>query len=213
MKESLHRLLPQMSPTKKSAVATISEKDGSGLIGKATFVEMDGAVHVSIEIQNGTPGLHAMHLHEGTCADVGTHWHPMDIPVGTVGVPVAEAASEMPPIGVGEIGNIPVNKDGVGVLEFTTSLWSLGGDPSTDILGKLVLIHETGDTFQANPHAGGTAHTHNMAQMQIETEMAMMEAVHVCTLTVLNQQLTWNWITIFRAKLLFSIAMIRWSCC
>ena len=58
----------------------------------------------------------------------------------------------MPPIGVGEIGNIPVGEDGTGVLEFTTSLWSLGGAPSTDILGKLMLIHETGDTFQTNPH-------------------------------------------------------------
>ena len=176
-------------PDEKVAVATISEKDGSGLTGKATFLETDGMVHVSIEIQNATPGLHATHLHEGTCADVGPHWHPMGVPAGTVGVPVAEATPEMPPIGVGEIGNIPVNEDGIGVLEFTTSLWSLGGDPSTDILGKLVLIHETGDTFQTHPHAGGTAHTHNMAQMQIETEMAMTEAVHVCTLTVLNQQI------------------------
>ena len=177
-------------PDEKIAVAVISEKDGSGLTGKATFVETDGGVHVRIEIQNATPGLHATHLHEGTCTDVGAHWHPIGVPAaGTIGVPVAEATPEMPPIGVGEIGNIPVGEDGTGVLEFTTPLWSLGGELSTDILGKLLLIHETGDTFQTHPHAGTAAHTHNMAQMQMETEMAMVEAAHVCTLTVLSKQI------------------------
>ncbi|MYE91260.1 superoxide dismutase family protein [Candidatus Poribacteria bacterium] len=190
-------------PIEKVAVAIISEKDGSGLTGEATFVETDGAVHVRIEIQNATPGLHATHLHIGSCTNVGPHWHPMGVPVGTVGVPVAETAPEMPPIGVGEIGNIRVGEGGTGALEFTTLLWSLGGDPSTDILGKLLLIHETGDTFQVHPHAHHTAmamsemptddagtagHTHNMAPMQMETEMAMVEAAHICTLTVLGQQ-------------------------
>ncbi len=176
-------------PDEKIAVAVISEKDGSGVTGKATFVETDGTVHVKIEIQNATPGLHATHLHEGTCTDVGPHWHPTEVSAGMVGVPVAEATPEIPPIGVGEIGNISVSEDGTGVLEFKTPLWSLGGDPSTDILGKLLLIHETGDTFQTHPHAGTAAHTHNMAQMQMETEMAMVETAHVCTLTALSQQI------------------------
>ena len=183
----------------KTAVAVISEKDGSGLTGKATFAEMDGAIHVKIEIQNAVPGLHAAHLHIGTCADVGPHWHPMGIPAGTVGVPVAEAMPDMPPIGVGEIGNIRVGEDGTGTLAFATPFWSLGGDPNTDILGKLMLIHETGDTFQTNPHAHHTAmemsttdagtgtHTHNIGQMQME--MAMVEATHTCTLVVLGQQI------------------------
>ena len=189
-------------PVDKIAVAVISEKDGSGLTGKTTFLETDGRVQVRIEIQNASPGLHATHLHEGTCTDVGAHWHPMAVPAGTVGVPVAEATPDMPPIGVGEIGNIPVNEDGTGVLEFTTPFWSLGGDPSTNILGKLLLIHETGDTFQTSPHAHPTAmemsempmtdagagrHTHNIGQMQIE--MAMGETAHACTLTVLGQQI------------------------
>lgn len=197
---SCDRIPTQVIPTEpvdKVAVAVISEKDGSGLTGKATFVEMAGTVHVRIEIQNAVPGLHAAHLHIGTCADVGPHWHPMGIPAGTVGIPVAEATPEMPPIGVGEIGNIPVGEDGTGVLEFVTPFWSLGGDPSTDILGKLMLIHEIGDTFQTNPHAHHTAiemsttdagvgaHTHNIEQM----EMAMVEATRTCTLSVLGEQI------------------------
>ena len=183
------------APIEKVAVAVISEKDGSGLTGTATFTEIDGTVHIQIEIQDASPGLHAAHLHIGSCTDVGPHWHPMSVPAGTVGVPVAEATPEMPPIGVGEIGNIPVSEDGTGTLEFTTPFWSLGGDPNTDILGKLMLIHETGDTFETNPHVhhttmevptlhGGT-HTHNVAQMQTE----IVEVTHVCTLAVLGQQI------------------------
>ena len=174
----------------ETATAVISEKDGSGLTGSATFLETDGTVRVKIEIQNATPGLHAAHLHIGTCADVGPHWHPMGIPAGTVGVPVAEATPDMSPIGVGEIGNIPVSEDGTGVLEFATPFWSLGGDPNTDILGKLMLIHETGDTFQTNPqghHTGTGTHTHNIGQIQMEMER--VEAAHTCTLAVLGQQI------------------------
>ena len=67
------------APIEKVAVAVISEKDGSGLTGKATFAEVDGTVHVRIEIQNASPGLHAAHLHIGSCTDVGPHWHPMEV--------------------------------------------------------------------------------------------------------------------------------------
>lgn len=141
-------------PVDKVAVATITEIDGSGLTGTARFTEMDGAVHVVIEIQNATAGLHAMHLHTGrSCLDIGQHWHPMEIPPGTSGIPVVQATLDTPPIGVGEVGNIAVGADGTGAIEFMTPFWSLGGDPNTDILGKLIMIHETGDTFLTNPHA------------------------------------------------------------
>ena len=176
------------APIDKIAVATISAIDGSSLTGTATFTETESGVHVVIEIKNAAPGLYAAHLHIGSgCDEVGPHWHPMDIPAGSVGVPVAEATLGTPPIGVGEIGNIPVGEDGSGVLEFTTPFWSIGGDPSTDILGKLILIHETGDTFQTNPHAGTGTHSHNIGQMQ--TGMEMTQATHVCTLAVLGQQI------------------------
>ena len=61
---------------------------------------------------------------------------------------------------------------------------------------KLILIHETGDTFRTNPHAHNTAtsntgmHTHNMTQ--IETGMEMPQATHACTLAVLGQQIDLN---------------------
>ncbi len=180
------------APVHKVAVANISAIDGSSLIGTAMFTETDSGVHVVIEIQNATPGLHAAHLHIGSCADIGPHWHPINVPAGTAGVPVAKATLATPPIGVGEIGNIPVGENGTGVLEFTTPFWSVGGDLNTDILGKLILIHETGDTFQTNPHTHSTMsntgiHSHTIGQMQVGTEMA--QVTHVCTLAVLGQQI------------------------
>ncbi|MCE2402908.1 superoxide dismutase family protein [Candidatus Poribacteria bacterium] len=175
-------------PGDKVAVATISAIDGSDLTGTAMFTETDSGVHVVIEIEDAVSGLHAAHLHIGSgCDDVGPHWHPMDVQAGTVGVSVAEATLGTPPIGVGEIGNISVGTDGIGVLEFTTPFWSVGGDPSTDILGKLILIHETGDTFQINPHADTGTHSHNIGQMQPGTEMA--QTTHACTLAMLGQQI------------------------
>ena len=159
------------APTNKVAVATITEIDGSGLTGIATFTEVERGVHVVIEIQNAIPGLHAMHLHTGSsCADAGPHWHPMGIPPGTPGIPVVQATLDTPPIGIGEVGNISVGKDGTGNIEFTTPFWSLGGDPDTDILGKLIMIHETGDTFLTNPHA----HQMNM-QMDTNTDMETVQ--------------------------------------
>ena len=153
-------------PVDKIAVATITHTDGSGITGTATFREVDAGLHVVIEVQNATAGLHAMHLHTGSCAEIGPHWHPMGIPAGTPGIPVVQATLDTPPIGVGEIGNISVSEDGTGTLAFTTPFWSLGGDPNTDILGKLLLIHETGDTFLTHPHAG-------QMNMQTDTNIEM----------------------------------------
>lgn len=180
------------TPIEKNAVATITAIDGSDLTGTATFTEVDDGVHVRIEIENTSTGLHATHIHLGSCDNIGPHWHPTDIPAGASGVPVAEATFETLPIGIGEIGNITVAENGVGTLEFTTPFWSVGGDQSTDILNKLILIHETGDTFRTNPHAHNTTgmHTHSIAQMQ--TGMDTTQATHVCTLAVLGQQIDLN---------------------
>ena len=171
--EKIPTQMTTMEPVDTIAVATISEKNGSGLTGTATFTEMDGIVHVLIEIQGATSGLHAIHLHTGSsCDDIGPHWHPMGIPAGTSGIPVVQATLNTPPIGVGEVGNISVGEDGTGILEFKTPFWSLGGDPNTDILGNLIMIHETGDTFLTNPHA------HNMntqMDMNMNTNMETVQ--------------------------------------
>ena len=167
--EKIPTQMTTAEPVDKIAVATISEKNGSGLTGTATFTETDGMVHVLIEIRGATSGLHAIHLHTGSsCADAGPHWHPMGVPAGTPGIPIVQATLDTPPIGIGEVGNISVGEDGTGILEFMTPFWSLGGDPNTDLLGKLIMVHETGDTFLTNPHA---AHKNMQMDMNMDTEM------------------------------------------
>ena len=155
------------------AVAVINEINGSGLMGTATFTEMNDRVHVVIEIANVSKGLHASHLHNGDCTEIGPHWHPVDIPSGHSGVPVAEATLDMSPIGIGEIGNIPVDETSSGVLEFTTSFWTIGTGESNDILGKLIIIHEAGDSFLMNPaHQGhGGMQMEHAAMEHLEIEM------------------------------------------
>lgn len=144
-KQTDHIVSPEV--TLNQAVAVINEINGSGLMGTATFTQMDGMVHVVIEIKNASEGLHASHLHDGDCAEIGPHWHPMNIPSGYSGIPVAEATLKMPPIGIGEIGNIPVDETRTGILEFKTPFWTIGTGETNDILGKLIVIHEAGDSF------------------------------------------------------------------
>ena len=180
-------------PVEKVAIANITAVDGSSLTGTATFTEAEMGVHAVIEIQNTTPGLHASHLHIGNCADVGPHWHPMGVPTGNIGIPVAEATLETPPIGIGEIGNIPVDENGTGVLEFTTPSGQLAEIRGTDILGKLILIHETGDTFRTHPHLHGSPMIHTDMKPRLHIPILWgqtepVQATHLCTLAVLGQQ-------------------------
>lgn len=172
-KQADHIISPEAALNQ--AVAVITEIKGSGLMGTATFTEMDGMVHVIIEIKNASEGLHASHLHDGDCSEIGPHWHPMHIPSGYSGVPIAEATRKMPPIGIGEIGNVHVDETGVGILEFTTPFWTIGTGEVNDVLGKLIVIHEAGDSFLENL----THQEHGIMLMEhaeMEMEHSEMEA-------------------------------------
>ena len=156
-------------------VANIMALNDSGLSGHATF-RYDAAaeeVRVVIYIRNAVPGLHAAHLHTGRCEAVGPHWHPVEVPAGVSGVPIAQATRESPPVGIGEIGNIDVGESGVGTLAFSTPFWTLDDNPQSGILGKLILIHEASDTFLSIPHLPD--HT------PIHAQMHAMDAAHADT--------------------------------
>ena len=168
-KQADHIVSPEV--TLNQAVAVINEINGSGLIGTATFTAMNDIVHVVIEIKNASERLHASHLHDGDCAEIGPHWHPMSIPSGYSGVPVAEATLEAPPIGIGEIGNILVDETGTGTLEFTTPFWTIGTGETNDILGRLIVVHEAGDSFLEN-----LTHQEH-AEMEVETDPADSPAI------------------------------------
>lgn len=138
----------------KKAVATIESKSGSHVTGKAVFHEEGGKVTLKIKIEGADPGTHAVHLHEtGDCsaadgASAGGHWNPSHEDHGKW------SAS---PFHHGDIGNIEVGKDGKGELTLTTDLWTIGGAPETDVIGKGVIIHAKADDFTTQPtgNAGG----------------------------------------------------------
>jgi len=139
-----------------TAEAQISSASGSSLSGLATFTDLgDGTVTMKITLNNAAPGAHALHLHQkGDCSaddatSAGGHWNPDDEKHGKRAVDMAFHA--------GDIDNVEVGEDSTGVMEMTVEGWSIGGDASTDILNKAVIVHAGADDFESQPSgAAGT---------------------------------------------------------
>jgi len=135
--------------SEKRAAAHLESRSGSKLTGHATFVERDGKVTLTVDVENGEPGPHGIHLHEkGDCSSpdaksAGEHWNPTSQAHGKVGE--TEAAHS------GDMGNLDVGTDGKGRLEFTTDRWSIGGDAGKDILGKAIVVHAKADDLKTQP--------------------------------------------------------------
>jgi superoxide dismutase, Cu-Zn family len=138
----------------KKAVASIKPRSDSHVSGKATFHEANGKVTLDIKIAGADPGPHAVHLHEkGDCtapdgASAGGHWNPTHEDHGKWGTA---------PFHHGDIGVIQVGADGKGTLTLTTDLWTIGGAPETDVVGKAIIVHAKTDDFTTQPtgNAGG----------------------------------------------------------
>jgi len=140
--------------TYAKAMATIEAKSGSSLKGHAQFMQDGKKVKLSIHIQGATPGTHAVHLHEkGDCSDpegksAGGHWNPSSEAHGKWGAT---------PFHHGDLGNIEVGADGKGSFSLESDLWTIGGDPATDVIGKAIIVHAAADDFTTQPtgNAGG----------------------------------------------------------
>ncbi len=138
----------------KQAVAVIESKSDSHVTGKATFHAENGKVTLTIEIEGAEPGTHAVHLHDkGDCtapdgASAGGHWNPSHEDHGKW----ATAHFHR-----GDIGNVEVGADGKGTLTLTTDLWTIGGAPETDVVGRAIIVHAKADDFTTQPtgNAGG----------------------------------------------------------
>ena len=131
------------------AVATLAPKSNSQVIGKVLFKELDGKVTMIAEVENVTPGNHAIHIHAvGDCnspdgKSAGGHWNPTDENHGKWGEK---------PFHRGDIGNIIVNDDGKGSFERVTDLWCIDcEDEAKNIVGKAIIIHAGPDDFSSQP--------------------------------------------------------------
>jgi Cu-Zn family superoxide dismutase len=158
--KGLVRFAPAVQPAadpasgEKHALALIEGKSGSSLTGKAVFVQRGNSVALQITLENASPGIHAIHLHEkGDCSapdgmSAGPHWNPEGQAHGKWG---------HSPFHRGDIGNIEVGKDGKGSTSLTSEVWSVGGAPETDVTNKAVVVHAGPDDFATQPtgNAGG----------------------------------------------------------
>jgi superoxide dismutase, Cu-Zn family len=89
----------------------------------------------------------AVHIHEhGDCGDTAKmahgHWNPTNAQHGKWGSASFHS---------GDIGNVKLNSKGKGTLTLTTDLWTLGGKPDKNILGRSIIVHGGVDDYKTQP--------------------------------------------------------------
>ncbi|UQD56567.1 superoxide dismutase family protein [Flavobacterium sp. K5-23] len=139
----------------KKLVLSFESKSNSKVSGTATFIEQNGKVSFTAKLSGLTPGVHAIHIHEKsdcTAADgssAGGHWNPTFKNHGKWGVGDYHK---------GDIGNFIADKNGNGTISMTTDEWNIGsGDPTKDILGKGLIVHQGTDDFTSQPSGNAGA--------------------------------------------------------
>ena len=102
------------------AEAQIEATGAIPIAGEADFEEEDdGSVSAEIAVEGGPPGIHGVHIHEvGDCGDAGMN-----------------AGDRL-----GELGDMTVDAAGIGLLELSSSDWSVGDGGETDLMGRAVII-------------------------------------------------------------------------
>ena len=121
----------------------------TAVTGTAKFTAADGKVKMELEIMVPMKAGKsvAVHLHEhGDCGDNGKmshgHWNPTKEDHGKWGTA---------PYHRGDIGNVKLDAKGRGTLTVTTDLWTLGGKPDMNILGKALIVHGGVDDYKTQP--------------------------------------------------------------
>ena len=142
------------TPSAKQAIATIGPTSDNSVTGMAVFIQNGDQITLTIEIQNASPGIHAVHIHEnGDCSapdgtSAGGHWNPTGVAHGKWG----EGEFHL-----GDIGNITVGEDGTGSIELTTDLWEIGTGSDVDVVGKGIIVHAGADDFTSQPSGAAGA--------------------------------------------------------
>ena len=142
------------APAVIQAIAIIGPASNSTVTGTATFTQSGDQITVLIDIQNATPGLHGVHIHEnGDCSapdgtSAGGHWNPTNVAHGKWGVGEFH---------LGDLGNITVGDDGTGSFELTTDLWEIGTGSDIDVVGKGIIVHADADDFISQPSGNAGA--------------------------------------------------------
>lgn len=137
-----------------TAVIAPTAASGSNVTGNAVFTQDGDDIMLTVDVENASPGLHAVHIHEtGDCSapdgtSAGGHWNPTDQDHGKWGSDSFH---------LGDLGNIPVGDDGTGSFELTTDLWEMGTGSELDIVGKAIIVHAGADDFTSQPSGAAGA--------------------------------------------------------
>lgn len=147
---------PVPPPTFTAAKALIS---GSGITGAVSMVQTPIFVAVDVYIKGDpkilTPGLHGVHIHEkGSCqanaqppfSSAGGHFDPG---------PNGNSTEANHPYHTGDLANIQVDANGVGVIKIVTTRFTLSQGPLSlfDSDGSAIIVKQLPDQMKA----GGTA--------------------------------------------------------
>lgn len=134
----------------KKVTVTLQPKSGSNLSGNVVFTEENGEVTMTAVIDGLAEGTHAIHLHENAdCSaedgsSAGGHWNPTMEKHGKWGD--SEGYHK------GDIGNFTVDSNGNGTVTMTTDEWCIGcDDPTKNIIGTSVVVHDGVDDFTTQP--------------------------------------------------------------
>jgi len=138
------------SAPKNSATAKIINPQTGNVLGEARFIDTKKGVFFKIELQAKNSATLGVHIHEyGDCSHLeaksaGGHWNPSKEPHGTWG---GESFHS------GDIGNIKTDKNGKGSLEVLDVFgrWSLGGEKTTSVLNKSIIVHAGRDDMTTQP--------------------------------------------------------------
>ncbi len=113
--------------------------------GQVSASKEGNVVTLTIELDGFSANTsHAIHLHNGSCEDPGAHWNQNSsrsfCAEESLGVQWRKSYA-------GDIGNISTDSKGNGFLRLSTDLWTLNTGLDSDILNKVLVIHERAEDF------------------------------------------------------------------
>lgn len=130
------------------ATAKLEPTRGNTATGTVTFVQTGDGVQVSGEIRGLKPDAeHGFHVHEkGDCSSgdgmsTGGHFNPTAKPHGSHGAGEHHT---------GDLPSVKADKYGVAAFSFVSRSISVGG-PTTDIVGKGLIVHRDPDDYKTQP--------------------------------------------------------------
>ena len=130
-------------------------------IGIIRFKQKEDVVSIDLEVTNFPEGqlsyYHAIHIHNGTCESPLSHWNlGKDLDYNFCNVLSMDEVWAKPK--AGDLGNVFINEAGVGDFSLQTDLYTVGSNDASDIVGKIIYIHEVAENFSQECFEG---HNHN----------------------------------------------------